>query len=136
IMRVDFGARQEVPERFYPPEGETTTCYGCHALSPDGTRMSLSQQGQYNGELTILDVETQDELLSASGAAREQFQAWDPTSSMFAAIYGDDEPPDTHIRIRDGDTGAVLEELDIGQEVSHPHWSPAGDRIAFTVVTH
>lgn len=136
IMRMDFGARQGEPERFYPPAGQGGgTCYGCHALSPDGTRMSLSQQGQYNGELTILDVGTRDELLSASGAAKEQFQAWDPSSSMFAAIYGDDNPPDTHIRIRDGDTGAVLEEIDIGEEVSHPHWSPAGDRIAFTVVT-
>lgn len=136
IMRVDFGARQEVPERFFPPEGQSGTCYGCHALSPDGSRMSLSQNGQNDGELTILDVESRAELLSASGDAREQFQAWDPSSSMFAAMYGDDEPPDTHLRIRDGDTGAVLDEIDIGQEISHPHWSPAGDRIAFTVVTH
>lgn len=135
IMRMDFGARQGEPERFFPPAGQSNTCYGCHALSPDGTRMSLSQQGQYNGELTILDVGSRDALLSASGAAKEQFQAWDPTSSMFAAIYGDDNPPDTHIRIRDGDTGEVLDEIDIGEEVSHPHWSPAGDRIAFTVVT-
>ncbi len=134
IMRVDFG--DEVPERFFPPEGQGGTCYGCHSLSPDGTRMSLSQQGQYNGQLTILDVGSQSALLTASDETREQFQAWDPTSTMFAAIYGDDDPPDTHLRIRDGDTGAVLDELDIGQEISHPHWSPAGDRIAFTVVTH
>lgn len=135
IMRVDFGAREQVPERFFPAEGETT-CFGCHAISPDGTRMSLSQGGQNKGEMTILEVGSQAQLLSGGAGQKEQFQAWDPSSSMFAAIYGDDEPPDTHIRIRDGETGAVLEEINVGDEVSHPHWSPTGERIAFTVVTH
>jgi hypothetical protein len=135
IMRVDFGAREQVPERFFPEDSDGP-CYGCHALSPDGTKMSLSQGGQWNGQMTILDVGSLDRLLSASDGQREQFQAWDPTSSMFAAIYGDDDTPDTNIRIREGETGNVLEEISIGTEVSHPHWSADGERIAFTVVTH
>jgi hypothetical protein len=134
ILRVDFGGLEQVPERFFPVEGGGT-CYGCHALSPDGTRMSLSQNGQNDGRLTLLDVGTRGVLLAGSAGEREQFQAWDPSSSMFAAIYGDGSPPSTHIRIRDGNTGDVLEEIDVGLEPSHPHWSPAGDRIAYTAVT-
>lgn len=137
IMRVDFGSLDGEPEQFWP-EGDGTQgpCYGCHALSPDGFRMSLSQGGQWQGQMTLLDVRTQGVLVNAGDGIREQFQAWNPTSTQFAAIYGDDNPADTHVRIRDGNDGSLLEEIDVGSEVSHPHWSPTDDRIVFTVVTH
>lgn len=134
IMRVDFGATEQVPEQFYPTS-QGGPCYGCHALSPDGHRMSLSQDGQWNGEITLLDVGSQTVLVGGDQGQREQFQAWDPTSTKFAAIYGDGDPIDTNIRVRHGTTGEVLETIPVGSEVSHPSWSPAGDRIAFTVVT-
>lgn len=134
IMRVDFGATEQVPEQFYPTEGGGP-CYGCHALSPDGHRMSLSQDGQWRGEITVLDVGSQTVLVGAAEERREQFQSWDPTSTKFAAIYGDGDPVDHNIRIRHGTTGEVLETIPVSSEVSHPSWSPAGDRIAFTVVT-
>jgi hypothetical protein len=134
IMRVDFGAGN-VPERFFPFD-EDNTCYGCHALSPDGTRMTLSREGQFNGELFLLDVQTRQIVLNGLETdQREQFQSWAPDSSKFAAIWSDTSPPDTRIRIRSGETGQVLEEIQLGHEPTHPNWSPAGDAIAYTRVT-
>lgn len=135
IMRVDFGAGNE-PERFFPFE-DTSTCFGCHALSPNGERMSLSREGQRNGELYLLDVRTGEMILNGTSGDEEQFQSWSPDSSRFAAIYGDDDRPDLHdeIRIRSGETGEILERISIGHEPTHPDWSPAGDRIAYTRVT-
>lgn len=135
IMRVDFGAGNE-PERYFPFES-TGTCFGCHALSPNGERMSLSREGQRNGELYLLDVASGELIMSGDTGDEEQFQSWSPDSTRFAAIYGDDDRPDLHdeIRIRSGETGEIIERIDLGHEPTHPDWSPAGDRIAYTRVT-
>jgi len=135
IMRVDFGAGNE-PERFFP-FGDTDTCFGCHALSPDGERMSLSRNGQWNGELYLLDVSSGELIMDGTTGDEEQFQSWSPDSTRFAAIYGDGDREDLHdeIRIRSGETGEILERIDLGHEPTHPDWSPRGDRIAYTRVT-
>lgn len=135
ILRVDFGT-QGAPEQYFPPPGtEGGPCYGCHALSPDGQRMTLSQGGMWDGRLTLLEVGTRNQLVRASGALREQFQSWAPDSQRFVAVYGDDDPPSTELRIRDGENGQVIETVALGYEASHVDWSPQGDRIAFTRVT-
>ncbi|MEM6370559.1 MAG: hypothetical protein AAF851_19855 [Myxococcota bacterium] len=134
IMRVDFGAGNE-PEQFFPFQGDST-CYGCHALSPDGERMTLSRSGQNDGRLFLLDVARGEiELDGTETNDREQFQTWAPDSQRFAGIWADSAPPNTQIRIRSGETGEVLETVELGHEPSHPNWSPAGDRIAYTRVT-
>lgn len=133
IMRTEFGAPTP-PERFFPFQGGG--CYGCHALSRNGQRMVLSQNGQWDGRMTLVDVASQNILLSPDRGEREQFQTWSPASDRFAGIYGDDDPPDTNLRIRSGDDGRVLESIAIGNEITHPDWSPSGDRIAFTWVTY
>ncbi|MEO1234816.1 MAG: hypothetical protein AAFZ18_38575 [Myxococcota bacterium] len=135
ILRVDFGAQGD-PEQFWPPPGTSGgPCYGCHALAPDGEHMSLSQNGIGDGELTLLEVATQNPLVQPTSAIREQFQSWNPDSNRFAAVYGDGNPPSTEIRIRDGRTAAILETIDLGFEPTHIDWSPTGDRLAFTKVT-
>lgn len=134
IMRVDFNASQQVPEKFFPFTGDG--CYGCHSLSPNGRRMTVSRAGQNQAQLTLIDVGSRTTVFRDDGDRREQFQSWDPTSQMFAAIYGDNNAPGdyvrTAIRIRDGNSGDVLQSIDVGDEPTHPDWSPAGDRIVFT----
>lgn len=134
IMRVDFGAADRTPEQFFPFNGGG--CYGCHALSPNGRRMSLSERGQHQGQLTLIDVARRDVLLTGDDNVREQFQTWNPSSDRIAGIWGDGNPPDTNIRIRDGVTGGLIEAIDVGVEPTHPDWSPDGRRIMFTAVTH
>jgi hypothetical protein len=133
ILRTDFRAAQQ-PVQYYPFD-DTGTCYGCHALSRNGRSMTLSRSGQFDGRLTIIDIAAQSILLQDQDDKREQFQSWDPTSTIFAGVWSDDPDPDHNIRIRDGRTGDVLETLDVGVEPDHPDWSPRGDRILFTVVT-
>lgn len=133
IMRVDFGAQDQRPERFFPFSGGG--CFGCHAVSRNGRRMTLSQNGQNDGRFTVIDVEGRAMLTPIADDRREQFQSWNPDSDRFAAIYGDGNPPDTNIRIRDGDDGDVVETIALGHEPTHPDWSPRGDRIAYTMVT-
>ena len=133
IMRVDFGQRGQTPERFFPFEGKG--CYGCHAISRNGRMMSLSQNGQRDGRITLLDIANRQVLVTAQDDKREQFQTWSPDSTRFAGVWADSEPPDTNIRIRDGRTAEVIETIPIGMEPDHPDWSPNGERILFAVVT-
>ncbi len=133
IMRLDFGAAQQ-PVQFYPFDN-STTCYGCHSISKNGRRMTLSRNGQRDGRLTIIEIGQQQILLQDQDDKREQFQSWDPTSAMFAGVWSDGADPDPNIRIRDGETGDVIETIDTGGEPDHPDWSPRGDRILFTMVT-
>ena len=135
IFRVDFGVIGE-PEQFWPPAGTSGGhCYGCHALSPNGQRMTVSINGQNDGRLELLDVRSQSPLVRATSSIREQFQSWNPDSTQFVAMYGDSVAPRNSLRIRDGETAEILATIDLGFEATHVDWSPAGDRIAFTRVT-
>ena len=136
IMRVDFGAAAQVPEKFFPFEGND--CYGCHALSPDGRKMSLSRRGIGQGQLGLIDIGAGSESLGFTNDQREQFQSWRSDSSLFVGIFGDtDDLAVRHrIRIHDGDSGAVVEAIDLDHEPDHPDWSPVEDRITYTKVTH
>ena len=135
IQRVDFGPGA-VPEQFFPFGGGG--CYGCHSISPDGRRMSLSRDGQNAGQLGLIDVAAGVESLGFTNAQREQFQSWDPTSSFFAGIFGDtsDLAVRHQVRIHSGDTGAVVDAINLDFEPDHPDWSPTGDRLTVTRVTH
>jgi hypothetical protein len=135
IMRVDFAGTQQVPERFFPFSG--SRCYGCHALSPDGKKMSLSERGQNNGQLWLIDIGTREILVDGPDDKREQFQTWAPTSDRFAGIYGDGNGFDPNaIRIRNGDTGEVESTIQFDFEVDHPDWSKDGSRLLMSKVTH
>ncbi len=135
ILQVDFGSESPTPKNFFPTE-PNGTCYGCHAISPDGRKMSLSQGGQRKGQVTVLNVgDPKSPLVTAQDNIQEQFQSWNPSSDKFAAVWSDGSTPNQEIRIRNGETGAIEETIAIGVEPSHPDWSPVGDRILFTNVT-
>ena len=136
IMRVDFGATQQVPEKFFPFAGNE--CFGCHALSPDGRKMSLSKDGQGAGQLGLINIVDGTERLGFTNDQREQFQSWNGSSSLFAAMFGDtnDLAVRHQLRIRSGDDASIVERIDLDHEPTHPDWSPVEDRISYTRVTH
>jgi hypothetical protein len=57
IMRFDFGGTATSAQVFLQPGeyGTNGTCIGCHALSPDGTKMAASAGGQGNGLLEYVN---------------------------------------------------------------------------------
>ncbi|HEY1099111.1 MAG TPA: hypothetical protein VGF99_09280 [Myxococcota bacterium] len=135
IMRVDFGDAEQVPEKFFPFQGNS--CFGCHALSPDGRKMTLSANGQNDGRLGLINIVDGTETLGFQDGIREQFQGWNGSSSLFAGIFGDtaDLGVRNRIRIRDASTANVVETIELDHEPTHPDWSPIEDRLTWTKVT-
>ncbi len=147
IMRFDFGGTLTAPQVFLSPGqyGTSGTCIGCHALSPDGTKMAASAGGQNSGLLEyIADVAAPTTPLTATDddVNRIQFASFSPLGEKFVAVYGDGAPGTNpaltpqqpvvprrkHRRHHPGDTKPLAFEPD------HPAWSPDGTMIAMTHV--
>lgn len=133
IMRVDFAGDAQEPELFL--SGGDTHCIGCHAISPDGYKMSLSKEGQASA-LALVDIEELATTTPPLQGLVEQYQAWSPDSRFFATTgFSTQEGVlDTAIRVRDANSGEVVETIDVGGIATHPDWSSTGDRIYFTSV--
>jgi hypothetical protein len=146
IMRFDFGWANPAPEVFLSPgmDGVPSTCVGCHALSPDGTKMVSSLGGQNDGRIVYvndLSVAKSDPTfldLAGDTANHIQFASFSPDGERFAAVYGDtnDLAERNRLWMHDGNTGLRLptESIDLLFEPDHPNWSPDGTMIAMSHV--
>jgi hypothetical protein len=162
IMRFDFGGTTTIPDIFLAPNdyGTNGSCIGCHALSPDGTKIAASQNGQNGGQLVYINniakptnppwpTRTDPSYLTQNGDANDHIQfAWfDPTGDKFVAVYGDTDStspgPDggssldrNKLWFHDGTTGTLIAgaEKVLSFEPDHPCWSPDGTMIALTHV--
>ncbi|MGD0677764.1 MAG: hypothetical protein ABSC94_20295 [Polyangiaceae bacterium] len=142
IMRFDFGGTSDSPEVFLAPGqyGTSGTCVGCHALSPDGTKLAASAGGQNDGYLVYIDgvaAPTTPLTVNEDTANRIQFASFDPLGDLFVGIYGDGSPLDPHsLYFHDGTTGLIIPSLTkaLSFEPDHPSWSPDGRMIAMTHV--
>jgi hypothetical protein len=162
IMRFDFGGTQTAPEIFLAPGdyGTNGNCIGCHTLSPDGTKIAASQNGQFGGQLVYVDdigkatsppapARSDPSYLTQNNDAQDhiQFASFDPAGDQFVAVYGDTDSttvgPDggavldrNKLWFHDGTSGAIIpgaEKL-LSFEPDHPCWSPDGTMIAMTHV--
>ena len=170
IMRFDFGGSSLKPELFVAPgdyglptDGGENGCIGCHALSPDGTKLVASLNGQSvpgqntNGGLIVylnnLAANAGDagfantSFLTLKGNEQNhlQFASFNPSGSEFVGVYGDgptDAGPVTdptapswyNLWVHDGTTGLITSGVTLGYEPDHPSWSPDGTMIAVTHV--
>jgi hypothetical protein len=143
IMRFDFGGTSTTPEVFLSPGDYGTSsglCIGCHALSPDGTKLAASAGGQGNGYLVYVDgvaAPTTPLTAAEDQSNRIQFASFSPLGDLFVAVYGDGAPltPD-NLYFHDGVTGVINHSLTkaLSFEPDHPAWSPDGTMIAMTHV--
>jgi len=119
IMRYDLSKSSTKPES-YVTKATTGKCVGCHAVSPDGTRLAFSDEFDDGG---ILNVET-GKLLPPKNPAKVTFQAFTPDNKyLVSSTQG-------KLSIRDGSTGAHVVSLALGK-ATLPEISPAGDMIVF-----
>jgi hypothetical protein len=137
IMRWDFGGSTTTAVSYLTPTNTGGTCVGCHALSPDGTKLVASAGGQSDGRLLLWDIVTNQAMQPFPLAQKSQFESWNADGTQFVGVYGDaTKKGPSNLMIFDGTTGAVVSTIDLGGlRADHPDWSKAGaNTIAFTSV--
>ena len=159
IMRFDFGGTGLTPEPFLAPGdyGLPNQCVGCHALSPDGTKIAASLNGQNGGQLVYLNnlasspgdagIANTNYLTQKGNAADHiQFAAFNPSGDELVAVYGDGNtspqvdggtagmPDRNNLWMHNGNTGVIEYGVPLTYEPDHPSWSPDGTMIAVTHV--
>jgi hypothetical protein len=142
IMRWDFGGSTKTAVSYLTPTNtDGTTCVGCHALAPDGSKLVASAGGQNDGRLLLWNIQTNSAMQPFPLAQKSQFESWNATGTQFVGVYGDGTPNHkgpSNLMIFDGTSGMVTQTIDLGGlRADHPDWSKnAGgpDTIAFTSV--
>jgi hypothetical protein len=138
IARYDFSKSTEAPALYLssdsaPKVPTDTQCVGCHAVSPDGAKLSFSMGGSQPGYFSVFDVATTKSLLPASGLTAKKFagmSTFSPDGSRIVTMeYGN-----LSLRTADAGLGMIQDHLftdQITEQMSHPFWSPTGGHFAF-----
>jgi hypothetical protein len=147
IMRYDFGGSTAAPAPYLtPPQvSPSLACVGCHALSPDGTKLVAGANGQGDGRLALWNITANNLLQPFALAQRSQFESWNKDGSQFVGVYGDNPSTSnpakkgaSNLMIFDGTMGTVTQTIDLaGLRADHPDWSKnttGQESIAFTSV--
>jgi hypothetical protein len=142
IMRWDFGGSTTTAVQYLTPTNtDGTTCVGCHALAPDGTKLVASAGGQNDGRLLLWDVSSNTPLQPFPLKQKSQFESWNADGTQFVGVYGDANPNHqgpSNLMIFDGTSGMVTQTIDLGGlRADHPDWSKSTSgpqTIAFTSV--
>ncbi|HET9621963.1 MAG TPA: hypothetical protein VFP84_11390 [Kofleriaceae bacterium] len=136
VARYNFDTADQPPEVFLsntlapkvPQGGEQ--CIGCHALSPDGAKLSFSMGGSTGGYYALFDVATTTAIQTNLTQKFADMATFSPDGSRVVTMsYG-------QLTLRHADTtlGVIADNLfaaDVGEKVSHPFWSPGGGHLAF-----
>lgn len=135
VARYDFAGDTSTPMIYLSsadapkvPSGQTQ-CIGCHAVSPDGSKLAFSLGGSTPGYFSNYDVATKSamatEMTSFAGMA-----TYSPDGSNLVTMRSG------VLTLRAGDSSLMAEQTPLFQEVtdaskSHPFWSPSGQKLAF-----
>jgi hypothetical protein len=140
IMRWDFGGSTTTSLSYLTPTNtDGTTCVGCHALAPDGTKLVASAGGQNDGHLLLWDIVKNQPMQPYPLAQQSQFESWNAQGTQFVGVYGDaTHMAPSNLMIFDGTMGTVVSTIDLGGlRADHPDWSKnmnGANTIAFTSV--
>ncbi len=136
IMRWNFsGSMQSAQAYLTPANTGVTSCIGCHALAPDGSKMVVSANGQGDGRLLLWDIANNKALQPYPLAQRSQFESWNSDGTQFVGVFGDAQSTTRYTKagpvnltLFDGMTGAMTATIDLGgARGDHPDWSKSVD---------
>jgi len=136
IMRWDFsGTMQSAQAYLTPANTKVTSCIGCHALAPDGSKMVVSANGQGDGRLLLWDIANNKALQPYPLTQRSQFESWNSDGTQFVGVYGDNQSTTRYTKagpvdltLFDGMTGMVTSTIALGGlRGDHPDWSKSTD---------
>lgn len=128
IYRILYGGSQA--QAYY---GLTSYghCVSCHAVSPDGTMLSVT----YDGENAVLGLLAMDEPTNDDAApiayddgVHGNFKSFSPDSSQLVVTY------DGVLHVYDTATGEFLYSVELDQPVTQPNWSPNGDKLVVVLI--
>src|SRR5262249_29380045 len=111
------------------PQGQDQ-CIGCHAVSPDGAKLSFSLGGSLPGFFSLFDVAATKPTASNFTDKFANMSTFSPDGSrMVTMAYG-------ALTLRTADAGlAVVQDnlftATVSEKMSHPFWSPSGGHFAF-----
>jgi hypothetical protein len=137
--RLPFGAATATP--FIVPSSPTDPlpCGGCHSVSRNGAMISFAatpDQGSASATLSVAATHTPEQAtISPVGAmaTKARFTALNKDGSrVLITTFGDVQVFETATG-KAVDIGAVDTLLPAGKLVTHPEWSPSGNRVAFTL---
>lgn len=116
------------PEPFLTPG--TLPCVGCHALSPDGSRLAYTiAAGPPNlGTLGVMGTdENREQFIDPQAGMQIFYPSFSPDNVHLAGTRG------ANVVVLNTDTGSVTETLPSpeGTSATHPAWSPRGNEIVF-----
>ena len=123
-----------------PASNNSTQCFGCHAISLDGTKMGLTFGGSAPAQFALIDVATKksigSRLFPTDPSPNQPFAAFTAFAPDGTAMV---QAVQSQLWLRSAD--ATLADLlpnplfmgQLGSDVaSTPFWSPTGDLLAFT----
>jgi Tol biopolymer transport system component len=137
VFRHDFADASVPPEAYYTTAlSPHNWCVACHALSADGTRIGVSSSETGAGGIVqlgfTLNASTRTPLSPTDESVVWDFATFNPDASLMATVMSG------QLTLRAADTGAVLQQVSTAPSpfVTHPDWSPIGDKLAYTALDH
>jgi len=131
IERFEFGVTARSEEFIGRSQTGAAMCVGCHALSRDGTRISVGTDIPTT-TFQVFDVATRNRIFSLGGGggpigfpSQPNFATFSPDSREIATSFN------TGLTIRSATDGSVLSDRLGGGPASQPDWSPDGSHIVY-----
>ncbi|MDP3276832.1 MAG: hypothetical protein Q8Q09_16650 [Deltaproteobacteria bacterium] len=122
IMRYEFGLPGARREAFL--QGDPINCVGCHALSRDGTRMSVGRGIPGPAVSSTYDVMSR---MTVGGNYGSNFGTFSPDNAKLLTSNG------ATLTVVDTMTGMAVSGFPTGTQGTQPDWSPDGANIVFSL---
>ncbi len=111
------------------PAGQSQ-CIGCHAISPDGSKLSFSLGGSLTGYFSDYDVATKTAMATKMPAAYASMSTFSPDgANLVTMLQGELTMTVGDASLTKVSTAPLFPE--VTENKSHAFWSPSGQKMAF-----